>query len=126
MKIDNLLDAARDIVHRSHSPYSGFSVAAILEDRHGNLYGGVNVENASFGLSMCAERSAVFRAVAEGGSDFRRLLVYSPDGKPFPCGACRQVLSEFCPGGMEVIVATGDSMETFTLEELLPHSFNLK
>lgn len=126
METGRLLDAARGELGRCHCPYSGFRVAAVLEDSEGSLHTGVNIENASYGLTICAERVALFKAVSLGKRDFRGLLVYSPDGEPVPCGACRQVLTEFCPGDMPVAVATVDSIRCFTLGELMPEAFRLR
>jgi cytidine deaminase len=121
-----LLEEARNLVARSYAPYSGFRVAAVLEDSTGHLHGGVNVENSSLGISMCAERAALFAAVAAGSRSFRRLLVHSPDGAPLPCGACRQALWEFCTGKMRILVADEDGRITeYRLEDLLPEAFEL-
>lgn len=120
---DVLLDRAREAIGNSYSPYSGFRVAAVLEDGRGGLHAGVNVENASYGLTICAERVALFCALSLGVRDFSRLLIYSPDGKATPCGACLQVLAEFCGRDFPVMVATADSMEHYTLSRLLPHPF---
>jgi cytidine deaminase len=122
---DELLAIARELVQNCHCPYSGFHVTAVIEDKHGNMFSGVNVENSSYGLTICAERSAVFRAVTDGSTSFRRILVYSPDGEPFPCGACREVLAEFCDKDFQVLIATEDSIRAYTLAELLPHRFRL-
>jgi cytidine deaminase len=121
-----LLEEARNLVHRSYSPYSGFRVAAVLEDTDGNLHGGVNVENGSFGVSMCAERAALCAAVSAGSRTFRRILVHSPDGAPLPCGACRQALWEFCTGEFSVLVADPEgAITTYRLKDLLPEAFEL-
>ncbi|WP_457568261.1 cytidine deaminase [Desulfurobacterium sp.] len=125
MKIKRLLEIARKNLNYSYAPYSKFPVVAVLESRGGNVYTGVNVENASYGLTMCAERVALFKAVSEGEREFFRILVYSPGGMPYPCGACRQVLAEFCNGDFSVVVASDERLEEFTLKELLPHSFSL-
>lgn len=125
MDTDVLLERARDALLSCHCPYSGFRVAAVLEDAEGGFHSGVNVENASYGLSMCAERVALFKAVSEGIRDFRGMLVHSPDGKAMPCGACRQVLSELCPPEMPVTVVFEGKSETLTVAELLPESFQL-
>ena len=120
---EELLAKAKEAVSSCYCPYSGFHVTAVIEDIEGGLHSGVNVENSSYGLTICAERAAVFSAVSCGKKKFRRILVYSPDGDPLPCGACRQVLAEFCDDDFPVILATKHSIRYFTLAELLPHRF---
>ncbi len=122
--LSELLDVLKGLVNFSYSPYSKFRVSAVLYGKDG-MVTGVNIENASYGLTMCAERVAVFKAISEGKKSFDTLIVYSPDGMPFPCGACRQVLSEFFPQDFRVIVASGKRIEEFTLGELLPYTFEL-
>ena len=120
---EELLAKAREAVSNCYCPYSGFHVTAVIEDAEGGLHTGVNVENSSYGLTICAERAAVFSAVSHGRKKFRRILIYSPDGDPLPCGACRQVLAEFCDDDFPVILATPGSTKRYTLAELLPHRF---
>jgi len=123
---NDLLNEAKILVSRSYSPYSHFRVAAILEDTDGNIHSGVNVENSSYGMTMCAERSAVFAAVAAGAKTFNRMVIYSPDGPPVPCGACRQVLWEFCDNDFVITVASdGVPPRDFRLGDLLPEAFQL-
>lgn len=124
MKTVELLKVAKKALGNSYSPYSSVRVSAVLFGDDG-IYTGVNVENASYGLTVCAERVAVFKAVSEGKRNFKKMLIYSPDVFPYPCGACRQVLSEFFPEDFEVIVTDGRSEESFTLGELLPFNFKL-
>lgn len=121
----NLRETAEKLISSCYCPYSQFHVTAVIEDTDGKLHSGVNVENASYGLAMCAERSALFKAVSEGIRAFRRILVYSPDDLPIPCGACRQVLAEFCREDFQIIVVGPEETRTFTLAQLLPHRFKL-
>ncbi len=126
-----LLAAARDAASRAHAPYSRFPVGAALEAEDGRVFTGCNVENASFGLTVCAERVAVFNAVQAGCRAFRRIaIVAGSRSKPAaPCGACRQVLSEFAKPSLEILIAAPTRLERakrFTLGELLPHAFSLK
>ncbi len=116
---------------RSYSPYSGFAVGAALLATSGKVYTGTNVENASYGLSMCAERVALFRAVAEGERAFLKLAIaggpadQEPDELCPPCGACRQVLLEFAPD-LDVILGTAQGVQrVLKLKELLPEPFGL-
>ena len=126
-----LLAAAREAASRAYAPYSHFPVGAALEVEDGRIFTGCNVENASFGLTVCAERAAVFSAVAAGCKRFRRLAVTAGRGsEPAPpCGACRQVLAEFADPSMECLLGTLDEpgqSRVFKLADLLPHPFTLK
>ena len=118
-----LLDAAIAARAGAYAPYSHFTVGAALLDDDGRVWTGANVENASYGLSMCAERTAIFHAVASGAQRFRAVAVTGPDGTTtLPCGACRQVLWEFGPA-MRVIYDDGGRLVETPLAELLPSAF---
>ena len=118
-----LLAAARDVRERAYAPYSHFTVGAALDTGEGHVFLGCNVENASFGLTICAERAAVVAAIAAGFRRFSAIAVAGAEGAlTSPCGACRQVLAEFNPG-MSVIYTTSDGPVVATIAELLPHSF---
>ena len=120
---NDLLAAAQDARERAYAPYSKFAVGAALDTGDGNVFIGCNVENASYGLTICAERSAVAAAVAAGVRTMQSIAIAGPDGTiTSPCGACRQVLVEFNPA-MTVIFTTPDGPRTTTAAELLPHSF---
>lgn len=117
---------ANDVKENAYAPYSGFRVGAALLTRSGKVYTGVNVENASYGATLCAERGAVAKAVAEGEREFRALAVAASAGEAMPCGICRQVLMEFEP---ELRVITGkdeEHLESYSLQELLPGAFSLQ
>lgn len=121
--LSQLLEAARQARALAYAPYSKFQVGAALQTLDGLVVSGCNVENASYGLSMCAERNAVFAAVARGIREFSAIAVAGPDGAvTSPCGACRQVLAEFNPN-MTVIYTTPDGAHESTVAELLPHFF---
>ena len=118
-----LLAAAAAARRSAYAPYSTFTVGAALLGRDGRIHTGANVENASYGLSMCAERAAIFAAVTAGARQFDAIAVAGPDGvTTLPCGACRQVLFEFAPQ-LRVIYATAGAPKQTTLAELLPHAF---
>ncbi|MEJ5257704.1 MAG: cytidine deaminase [Fervidobacterium sp.] len=124
MTNEELIQKAKEVMKNAYAPYSNFHVGAALLTKSGNVYVGVNVENASYGLTNCAERTAIFSAVANGESEFDTLVVVADTDKPVsPCGACRQVMSEF--GNFKVILTNlkGDVLET-TVHELLPYSFD--
>lgn len=117
---------ANDVKENAYAPYSGFRVGAALLTRSGKVYTGVNVENASYGATLCAERGAVAKAVSEGDGEFRALAIASSAGEAMPCGICRQVLMEFEP---ELRVITGkdeEHLESYSLQELLPGAFSLQ
>jgi len=122
-----LVAAARAARERAYAPYSGFRVGAALLTSQGDVVSAANVENASYGLAICAERSAVVAAVAAGSRSFQAIAVAGNGPGPVtPCGACRQVLREFPKGAdLEVLCAgeTGDALLTTTLGDLLPESF---
>jgi len=123
---DALIAAARAAQARAYAPYSNFQVGAALESENGDVFTGCNVENASYGLTICAERAAVFAAVQAGARRFRRAVVVSDTDPPAaPCGACRQVLSDLFGGEAEVIMANlQGTIETKKVRELLPIPFD--
>jgi cytidine deaminase len=116
--------AAREASARAYCPYSGFRVGAALLTEDGEIVSGCNIENASYGLSNCAERTAVFQAIARGARKFKALVVYTPTPTTWaPCGACRQVLNEFV-SDLEVIrICNGTERIEQWLSELLPDAF---
>lgn len=128
MDIKTLTDHAKKAMQGAYVPYSKFQVGAVLITDNDEVILGCNIENASYGLTNCAERTAIFKAVSEGKKNFKQLAVIGDtDGPIAPCGACRQVISEFCEKDMPVILLNlkGDIRET-TVGELLPWSFSPK
>lgn len=128
MDIDlkSLANAAREASKNAYCKFSKFAVGAALLSADGRVFTGCNVENSSYGLTMCAERVALYRAVADGATEFVATAIYTPTDEPTaPCGACRQVLSEFARD--MTVLSTCNSQEVLncTLADLLPHSFRL-
>lgn len=121
-----VLEKLHRLLGRSYSPYSGFAVAAVVKSGSGRLYGGVNVENAAYPLSRCAEQSAVLQMVSAGEREVIEVWVLSRGKQPAtPCGGCRQVLSEFAHPEVPVHCLSSEGLELHTtLGELLPHAFN--
>lgn len=118
-----LREKAIDASTRSHSPYSKAKVGCALETSEGKIYQGCNVENASFGGTVCAERVAIWKAVSEGHKKIKRIYVYTQPGWP-PCGMCLQVMTEFADGELEIIIGDEKGNEkTRKLKELLTHAF---
>lgn len=125
MATTNLLDLVVENSRHAYVPYSHFPVSAVLVAKDGQLFTGVNIENASFGLTNCAERTAIFKAVSEGVRNFSEIVIYGETEKPIsPCGACRQVMAEFFEQDLKVtLVAKDKSTVEMTVGELLPYSF---
>ncbi|MGK0552577.1 cytidine deaminase [Enterococcus faecalis] len=122
------IDIAVTALAKAYVPYSHFPVGACLVAGSGNTYQGINIENASFGLTNCAERTAFFKAVSEGEKEFIHLVVAGHTPEPIaPCGACRQVMAEFCQPDMPVtLVGDHGVTQTMTVRELLPYAFTEK
>jgi cytidine deaminase len=121
-----LIEEAKRAREKAYVPYSKFKVGAALLTADGKVYHGCNIENASFSVTNCAERTAIFKAVSEGDAAFTMLAVVADTNGPVsPCGACRQVISEFCPKDMPVVLANlqGD-IQTTTVGKLLPGAFS--
>ena len=133
--LDKLIEKAFEMKEKSYCPYSKYHVGAGLLTLSGKIYGGMNIENSSYGATICAERTAVFKAVSEGEKQFSGIVIcgglegVEPKGSEvdyaFPCGLCRQVLREFSnPKELKIYVfSTKEKYNVYTLDELLPHSF---
>ena len=130
MKPEKLMEYAMEAMGRAYAPYSGFCVGAALLCADGAVYQGCNIENAAFSPTICAERTAFAKAVSEGQREFVAIAICGgKEGKIetvcTPCGVCRQVMAEFCKPDFQVYMAKADSIDTKTLEQLLPNSFVL-
>ncbi|HUA59271.1 MAG TPA: cytidine deaminase [Verrucomicrobiae bacterium] len=123
---DPLIDAALAVRRNAFAPYSKFQVGAAVEDADGRIHTGCNVENATYGLTVCAERVAIFKAVSEGVRQFRRVVVAADtDVLTPPCGACRQILWEFCGDVELTLVNLAGKTETYRLKDLFPKPFDV-
>ena len=121
-----LYEIALKMTARSYAPFSKFRVGAALLTKEGKLYTGCNVENSSYGGTICAERTAFVKAVSEGDTEFERIAIASSGGEAWPCGICRQFMKESCDDDFVVITGNdADSIRTYTLAELLPEGFRL-
>jgi len=124
----DLIDKAIEAREKAYVPYSHFKVGAALKTKDGKIYTGCNIENASFSMTNCAERTAFFKAVSEGETEFKAIaIVGGKDKIDFcpPCGACRQVMREFCDKDFKIILFDGEDESVYTLGELLPLNFKL-
>jgi len=126
-EIKKILKFASDVAQNAYSPYSKFKVGACVLYEDGNAYTGCNVENASYGLTLCAERTAISSAIADGEkTKIVAVAIYSPNAKLcYPCGACRQWIAEFSKDAAVILEDTDGNPKSFSIKELLPHSFEL-
>jgi cytidine deaminase len=123
-QVGQMVEAAKAAAQNSYSPYSKFRVGAAVLTEDGKIIEGCNVENASYGLANCAERTAVFKAVVDGAHKIIAVVVYTPTATATPpCGACRQVLNEFGPTAHVICVCDSDDKVTTTVDQLLPGAF---
>ena len=128
MTAEKLVELAKEAMLRSYSPYSGYKVGAALLCKDGTVYQGCNIENASYTPTVCAERTAFFKAISDGKREFEAIAVCGGKdgiitGAFPPCGVCRQVMREFCRDDFKVLLVDEKGWQTCTLQELLPHSF---
>jgi len=122
---EELLRAAREVRARSHAPFSKFKVGAAIRDDAGRIFTGCNVENASYGLTMCAERVAIFKAISEGAGKLERVAVVTDNNTLTPpCGACRQLLWEFCRDAELVLANLSGQRERLRMEQIFPRPFD--
>ncbi len=123
--IEQLVAAAKEVRERAHAPFSHFKVGCAIEDEHGNIHTGCNVENATYGLTICAERVAIFKAISEGARGFKTVAVVADtDVLTPPCGACRQILWEFCGDANLVLENLHGKRETMTIKQIFPRPFD--
>ncbi len=123
MDINELVTIAKKAAKNAYAPYSGYKVGAVAVCGD-KLYTGCNVENASYGLTMCAERVAIYKAVTDGCRKIDMVVVYAANSIPYPCGACLQVMAEFCDDTCQIILADENKIEKYSFAELLPRRFS--
>jgi cytidine deaminase len=127
LTIEQIIEEAKKAREKAYAPYSNFKVGAVIECKDGKLFYGANVENASYGATNCAERTAVFKAVSEGCREFDAIAIVASSGDfVSPCGICRQVLAEFMPDGKVILDSNEKGMVTYLVRELLPLGFTSK
>jgi cytidine deaminase len=123
--LSELLDIARNAAELAYAPYSGYKVGSAVLCKDGSIYSGCNIENASYSLTICAERTAIFKAISEGNQEFEAIAIYVDSDVAFPpCGACRQVISEFAPS-IPVVYANREETVESSMDLLLPGAFKL-
>ena len=127
MNSQQLLDKAKEVMNNAYAPYSNFKVGAAILTENGDVYTGCNIENASYGATICAERTAAVKAVSEGHRRFLKIAIVSMEGTyTYPCGMCRQFLSEFMTeDGMVIVEDSTEGIKEIAFKELLPLSFSL-
>ena len=123
MTDQELIEVAKAYRERAYAAYSNFKVGAAVLTKDGKVFGGCNIENASYPVSNCAERTAIFKAVSQGETRFEAIAIAADQTAPWPCGACRQVMSEFAPNLRVLVTWEDGQVEETTLSKLLPHSF---
>ncbi len=123
MEIRDLIKLAIGNKENAYVPYSGFHVSAVVKTKDGKVYTGVNIESASYSPTVCAERTAIFKAVSEGSMEIDTIVIVGDAEWTYPCGVCRQVIREFGKDAKIIIVKDEENYREYTLDELLPHSF---
>lgn len=126
-EIKDLIQRALEIKKMAYAPYSNFHVACVVMTKSGKVFEGVNIENAAYSPTLCAERNALSTAITEGEREFSYIVVTGDSDYTYPCGVCRQFIREFADDNTRIIVAKDeDSYKTYTIDDLLPYSFSKK
>ena len=124
-EIKELIQMALDNKENSYSPYSHFRVSSVVKTKSGAIYKGVNIENAAYSPTLCAERSAMSAAISNGEKEFSYIVINGDSKDTFPCGVCRQFIREFSDSDTKIVIANSiDDYKEYTIEELLPYSFS--
>lgn len=125
--IKKLIKEALEIKNKAYTPYSNFNVGCVVKTNTGKIYKGVNIENASYSPTLCAERNALSTAITDGERDFAYIVVTGDSEYTYPCGVCRQFIREFADSDTKIIVAKDvENYKTYTIDDLLPYSFSKK
>lgn len=125
--IEELIEIALANKENSYSPYSNFRVSAVVMTKDGDIYKGVNIENASYPVAICGERSALAAAISQGARDFDTIIITGDSKETYPCGVCRQFMAEFFDERTKIVIANSpDDYKTYTIDDLLPKSFSKK
>lgn len=125
--IKKLIKEALEIKNKAYTPYSNFNVGCVVKTKTGKIYKGVNIENASYSPTLCAERNALSTAITDGERDFAYIVVTGDSEYTYPCGVCRQFIREFADSETKIIVAKDvENYKTYTIDNLLPYSFSKK
>lgn len=122
MDYNKLMDLAKEAMKNAYTPYSKFNVGAAVLTKSGKVYTGCNIEIASYGATNCAERTAIFKAVSEGETDFKAIAITGDSDPTYPCGICRQVIVEFGKD-IDILIEVEGELKVFSVDDLLPHSF---
>ena len=125
--IKKLIKDALEIKNKAYTPYSNFNVGCVVKTKSGKIYKGINIENASYSPTLCAERNALSTAITDGEKDFAYIVVTGDSEYTYPCGVCRQFIREFADSDTKIIVAKDtENYKTYTIDDLLPYSFSKK
>lgn len=125
--IKKLIKEALEIKNMAYTPYSNFNVGCVVKTKSGKIYKGINIENASYSPTLCAERNALSTAITDGEKDFAYIVVTGDSEYTYPCGVCRQFIREFADSDTKIIVAKDtENYKTYTIDDLLPYSFSKK
>lgn len=126
-EIEKLIEETIKNKKNSYSPYSNFRVSALVKTKNGKIFKGVNIENAAYSPTICAERSALASAISNGEREFSYIVINGDSKDTFPCGVCRQFIREFSDSDTKIVIANStDDYKIYTIEDLLPHSFSKK
>lgn len=126
-EIEKLIEETIKNKKNSYSPYSNFRVSALVKTKSGKIFKGVNIENAAYSPTICAERSALASAISNGEREFSYIIINGDSKDTFPCGVCRQFIREFADCDTKIVIAnSADDYKIYTIEDLLPHSFSKK